>query len=133
MEDWKLRLKEARERAGLNKTEFAKLAKVSNATVTDWEKPVEDGGIQEISGVRLSQICKVLNVTPDWLLHGTEAPAMKEPIYSDVLSEGEAELLLVYRVAVAADKAFLLGVADAIRRRMIIEGTWKDSQLAARA
>ena len=52
---------------------------------------------------------------------------------SEELSHGEAELLLVYRFAADADKTFLLGVADAIRRRMIIEGTWNGPQLAARA
>jgi transcriptional regulator with XRE-family HTH domain len=133
MEEWKLRLKEARERAGLNKTEFAKMAKVSNATVTDWEKAAEDGGIREISGIRLSQICKVLDVTPDWLLYGTDSSAAKKSEPPDTLSEGEAELLLVYRAAVDADKTFLLGVADAIRRRMIVEGTWDGPKLAARA
>ena len=133
MNDWKLRLKTARETAGLNKTEFAKLAKVSNATVTDWEKPAEDGGIQEISGIRLSQICRVLNVTPAWLLHGIEAAAIKNLRQSDALTEGEAEVLFVCSAAADADKAFLLGVADAIRRRMIIEGTWQGSQLASRA
>lgn len=70
MEEWKQRLKAAREQAGLNKSSFAKLVDVSNPTVTDWEKSVDNGGIREISGVRLSKVCQVLGIDPEWLLHG---------------------------------------------------------------
>lgn len=70
MEDWKSRLKMAREVVGLNKTQFAKLVGVSNPTVTDWEKSTDDGGIKEITGVRLTKICAVLNIDPNWLLYG---------------------------------------------------------------
>lgn len=49
------------------------------------------------------------------------------------LSQGEDELLLVYRMAADADKAFLIGVADAIRRRMVVEGTWKGQKLSTRS
>lgn len=73
MEQWKLRLKAAREAKGLNKTEFAKAVRASNATVTDWEKSVADGGIQVISGVRLTKVCEVLAVDAAWLLHGKGA------------------------------------------------------------
>lgn len=133
MDDWKLRLRRAREAKQLKKTTFAKLVGVSNATATDWEKLVEDGGIHEISAIRLSQVCKVLNVSPDWLLHGTEPTPSKSAQLSDKLSQDEAELLLVYRLAADPDKAFLLGAANAIKHRMIIAGTWEGPQLAARA
>lgn len=73
MEEWKKRLKAAREAAGLNKTAFAKAIGVSNPTVTDWEKSVDSGGIQEIAGVRLTKICEVLNISPGQLLHGRDA------------------------------------------------------------
>jgi phage repressor protein C with HTH and peptisase S24 domain len=72
MEEWKIRLRQAREAKGLNKTAFARLVEVSNPTVTDWEKAVEDGGIQEIAGHRLAKICSVLGVTPGWILDGQE-------------------------------------------------------------
>ena len=73
MEDWKYRLKMAREVVGLNKTQFAKLVGVSNPTVTDWEKSADDGGIKEIAGVRLTKICEVLKLDPHWLLYGATA------------------------------------------------------------
>jgi transcriptional regulator with XRE-family HTH domain len=51
----------------------------------------------------------------------------------DAAAPGEEDLVLVYRMAADPDKAFLLGVADAIRRRMIVEGTWEGPKIAARA
>ena len=76
MEHWKQRLMQAREAKGLNKTEFAKAVRVSNPTVTDWEKSVADGGIKEISGIRLTKVCEVLGIDATWLLHGKgQAPA----------------------------------------------------------
>lgn len=74
MEEWKQRLKSARLAKGLNKTKFAKAVGVSNPTVTDWEKSAGDGGIKELSGLNLTKVCQVLDVTPGWLLHGEEAP-----------------------------------------------------------
>lgn len=78
MEEWKLRLKQAREAKGLSKSDFAKAVRISAPTATDWEKSVADGGIKEISGVRLAKACEVLGVDSAWLLHGkgdTPAPA----------------------------------------------------------
>jgi phage repressor protein C with HTH and peptisase S24 domain len=72
MEEWKLRLKTAREAKSFKKTAFAKLVGVSNATATDWEKASGDGGIKEITGPRLTKICEVLEITPRWLLSGIE-------------------------------------------------------------
>lgn len=81
---WKARLKDARLEAKLNKTEFKNLVGVSAATVTDWEKSVESGGIERISGDNLTKACQVLGVRAEWLLngtlpklpwHGVEAPA----------------------------------------------------------
>lgn len=70
MEDWKHRLREAREAKGFKKTAFALAVGVSNATVTDWEKSVDAGGIKEISGPKLTKVCEVLGVDPHWLLDG---------------------------------------------------------------
>ena len=83
MEEWKKRLKLAREAAGLNKTQFANLVGVSNPTVTDWEKSVNDGGIKEIAGVRLAKICAVLTIDLNWLLHGRPAHGAITAIHPD--------------------------------------------------
>ena len=79
MEEWKQRLRQAREAKGLNKTEFARAVGVSNPTVTDWEKSVADGGIKEISGVKLTKAAEVLGVSPAWLLHGVEVYGEPRP------------------------------------------------------
>ena len=79
MEEWKQRLRQAREAKGLNKTEFAKAVGVSNPTVTDWEKSVADGGIKEISGVKLTKAADVLGVSPSWLLQGVEVYGEPRP------------------------------------------------------
>ncbi|WP_306393423.1 LexA family transcriptional regulator [Telluria beijingensis] len=70
MEQWKLRLAEARAAKGLSKSDFAKAVRISPPTATDWEKSVADGGIKEISGIRLTKVCEVLGIDPMWLLHG---------------------------------------------------------------
>lgn len=70
MNDWKQRLSHARKEKGLNKTEFAKAVGVSNPTVTDWEKSIEDGGINEISAGNLAKAAAVLNVDSNWILLG---------------------------------------------------------------
>ena len=59
--------------------------------------------------------------------------AAAPPDEKGAAAPGEEELVLVYRMAADADKTFLLGVADAIRRRMIVEGTWEGQKLSARA
>lgn len=75
-EEWKTRLRTTRQALGLSKTDFAieirKIIKVSNPTVTDWEKSIADGGIKELSAPRLLAICDVLKVSPHWLIYGHE-------------------------------------------------------------
>ena len=98
MEDWKRRLKSAREAAGLNKTKFAIAVGVSNPTVTDWEKSTHDGGIIEITGPRLTKICEVLNISPRWLLYGeagTPAPQL-QIVAIPVPDERPARLILAH-------------------------------------
>jgi phage repressor protein C with HTH and peptisase S24 domain len=73
MEEWKQRLRSAREAKGLSKTAFAKAVGVSNPTATDWEKSTEDGGIKEISGPKLTKVSEVLGVDPHWLIDGRTA------------------------------------------------------------
>lgn len=78
MNDWKLRLKQARENKELNKSGFAKRVGVSNATVTDWEKGIGEGGIKELSGSSLAKIYEVLGVDLYWLLSGKQ-PSRQSP------------------------------------------------------
>lgn len=88
MEEWKYRLRNSREAKGLSKTAFAKAVGVSNPTVTDWEKSVESGGIREISGVKLMKVAQVLEVDPDWLLHGARHQNLEQGATSAEAPQG---------------------------------------------
>lgn len=145
MEEWKQRLRQARQAKGLNKTKFANLVKVSNPTVTDWEKSVADGGIKEIAGGNLTKICAVLDVAPQWLMHGGEGgPAAEHTsaVNESVASYGnppdkreqenrlaeslklrvetaeELRLLTVYRLANDDGRLAIDTVVEQVRRRL---------------
>lgn len=91
---WQNRLTQAREQAGMQKTDFAKACGVSTATTTDWE----NGEIKSLSAEKLLTICDVLDISPFWLMRGT-APNF---------SPEELELLDCFRTASPEGKAFLL-------------------------
>lgn len=93
MEQWKQRLTQARIAKGLSKTALARAAEVSNATITDWEKSVETGGIKEISGPNLARICRILEVDPMWLMQGSGSAGATPPA-SHSVSDEELQRLL---------------------------------------
>jgi len=123
MEQWKQRLKVAREAKGLNKTEFSKLVGVSNPTVTDWEKSVDSGGIQEITGPKLARVCQVLGITVDQLYSGKEAPPAEPPGLPDSLrltieTAEEMRVLTAYRIADKLGRRAFDATTDAVLERM---------------
>lgn len=63
---WNARLKAARIKKGITKSELAKQARVSAPTVTDWE----NGQIKKIDGENLLRVCSALSVSPTWLILG---------------------------------------------------------------
>lgn len=109
MDDWKTRLTQARKARGLNKTEFARLTEVSNPTITDWEKPVELGGIKDVSAPKLMRICEVLEIDLWWLMTG------KERAFGGGLAENELHLLSVYRMADEDGRALFEMAAAQVR------------------
>lgn len=73
--NWNKRLKAARERRGMTKSDFAKAVGVSAPTVTDWES----GEIKKIDGENLLRACRVLATDPSWIMFGEEnEEALKE-------------------------------------------------------
>lgn len=134
MEEWKQRLRLKREEKQMTKTAFAAAVGVSNATATDWEKSVDEGGIKEISGPRLTKISEVLGVDPRWLLHGRPSKAgeddvgrkgaiEKAPQASDDRTAEEmlrraVELIETYRLAGPTDRQRLDLVVREIRRKL---------------
>ncbi len=68
--NWNQRLAQARTEKNIKKTDLAKLVGVSPATVTQWEA----GTTKELKGENLTTVCRVLGVSPSWLLYGKEDP-----------------------------------------------------------
>ena len=117
MEDWKQRLRKARENKGLSKTAFAAAVGISNATATDWEKSIDAGGIKEISGPKLTKASEVLGVDPYWLLHGkmgaTQRQSANEAVapspdrgaeLADQMLRTVVEMVETYRLASPTDR-----------------------------
>ena len=74
IKDFPQRLKEARENAGLNQSEFARLMNVTRAAVSKWEKP----STQDMSAVNLAKAANTLGLSLDHLMLGREtAPAIR--------------------------------------------------------
>lgn len=65
MTTWNQRLTEARIRKGFNKAELARGIGVSGATITDWES-----GKFKPRGENLLRLCRVLQISSQWLLSG---------------------------------------------------------------
>ena len=63
---WYDRLKQAREAKGLKKSHFSKERGVQPPTITEWER----GDTVAPSAANVMNICKVLNITPEWLMNG---------------------------------------------------------------
>ena len=132
MDDWKLRLRRAREAKQLNKTTFAKLVGVSNATVTDWEKRVDEGGIKELSAPSLAKIHEVLDVDLYWLLTGRGAenvPSVEHRIREvesppdeavDDIFRQATEMLETYRLASPAGRERINVVVRDVRSGLAV-------------
>lgn len=127
MEAWKIRLKQAREAKGLKKTAFAAAMGVAPATVTDWEKSVEDGGIKEVTGPNLTKMCEVLDITAQWLLNAAgEKPASspelaQKPQPKTLRGPDEAYLIATFRAFPPKERKIVLSDirdrAEAIERQ----------------
>lgn len=139
------RLREVMDELGIEKPrELAEFCGVSEGLVSQWFS-----GTTKLGPKPLRALART-HFNLDWIVEGrlpkyrigphrtsgggidhvaTPSPQVRNEL--EKLSHGEADLLLVYRLAADADKTFLLGVADAIRRRMIVEGTWEGPKLAA--
>ena len=122
MEQWKQRLKHAREAKGLNKTEFRKLVGVSSPTVSDWEKSVDTGGIKEITGPKLVKVCQVLGITADYLYSGQEAPRqpsqLADSLRLTIETAEELRVLTAYRIADKIGRSTFDSATDIILERM---------------
>lgn len=66
---WNDRLRQARDKAGISNTEIAKACKVKPASVTGWMS----GDTVNIEAQNLLAACKLLGVSPFWVMLGEES------------------------------------------------------------
>ena len=96
----------------ITQKEFAKRTGIPETTVSDWKKKKTNPTAEKIL-----IICKVLDVTPEWLLSGVEMHGTRSNpasiIAVDVRTEA-GQLLETYNSCDAAMQARILGYAQAI-------------------
>lgn len=82
MNNFPKRLKEARQKAGLNQTELARAMNVTRAAVCKWEKP----DTRDLSAVNLARAAKALGLSLDELMLGREhTPTLRLPLMKQAL------------------------------------------------
>ncbi len=98
----------------LTQKEFARRTGIPETTVSDWKKKRTNPAAEKIL-----IICKVLNVTPEWLLSGVEARGTRSNpatiIAIDTATE-VGELVAVYNSCDTVTQARILGYAQAMGR-----------------
>ena len=109
---WNNRITLARERLGINKSEFARRVGVSTATTADWES----GVIKMIDGMNLVKVASILKVTPEWLITGSGEEKNDADINSVVV-----EFAWVYRNATAEGKSFLRNTVKVAAQTFVAE------------
>lgn len=100
----------------ITQKEFSKRTGIPETTVSDWKKKKTNPTAEKIL-----IICKVLDVTPEWLLSGVEThgtrsnPAKIIAVHTDT---EVGELVEVFNSCDAARQARILGYAQAIGKMM---------------
>ena len=97
---------------GITQKEFAIRCGIPETTVSDWKKKKTNPTAEKIL-----VICKVLDVTPEWLLSGVETHGtrgnMAKIIAVDIRTEA-GELLELFNSCDAAMQSRILGFAQAL-------------------
>lgn len=104
MKTWHMRLKSAREEAGLRPTDIAKEVGVSNATVSDWES----GEIKKLEGENLLKVCNFLNISPNWLIFG------KGDMVQSALTDDDLHALKINRMLGAKERRAWYRAGDSL-------------------
>ncbi|KQV78490.1 hypothetical protein ASD15_22010 [Massilia sp. Root351] len=104
---WFERLSVAREAKGFKKAHFAKAIGVKPPTITEWER----GDTAAPSATNVMNICKVLNITPEWLMSGASQGAEGIPLKTYFGSNSEiAEAVSLMEQMPAYELAQALGI-----------------------
>jgi transcriptional regulator with XRE-family HTH domain len=100
----------------ITQKEFSKRTGIPETTVSDWKKKKTNPTAEKIL-----VICKVLNVTPEWLLSGVETHGTRSNpskiIAVDATTEA-GELIELFNSSDAATQARILGYAQALGKIM---------------
>ena len=96
----------------MTQKEFAKLTGIPETTISDWKKKKTNPTAEKIL-----IICKVLNVTPEWLLSGVEHHGTRSNTPSIIAVEKNTDagvLIEIYNSCDSVMQARILGYAQAI-------------------
>lgn len=113
-----VRIRTARVRAGLSQQELARLVGVSRTAVSNWESSAR---VARPSSERLEIICRLTNVSWEWLatgrgevsLKGHDTQALDAELVNDLI---ERKLLAAFRLAEDEVKKALLILAESRAR-----------------
>lgn len=118
---WQKKIKAARERLGIGKSELALMIGVSPSAITQWER--ESDATKNIDGANLVAVAKALQVTAEWIMgnddelpplsaverqEATERRALNDEL-RDLLraASEEVKLLTVHRLADTTNRRVL--------------------------
>ncbi len=100
----------------MTQKEFARRTGIPETTVSDWKKKRTNPTAEKIL-----VICKVLGVTPEWLLSGVETHGTRSNaatiIAVDATTEA-GELIAIYNSCDARMQARILGYAQALGKQV---------------
>ena len=100
----------------MTQKEFANKTGIPETTVSDWKKKKTNPTSEKIL-----IICKILGVTPEWLLSGVEVNGTRSNPASIIavdVGTDAGELLATYNSCDAAMQARILGYAQAMSKMM---------------
>ena len=104
------------EELNMTRKEFSKRTGIAESTISDWRKRHTNPTAEKIM-----IICKVLDVTPEWLLSGIEAQGNRgnpqKWIAIDCATES-GQLLTVFNSMDSRMQSRLLGYAEALHKMM---------------
>ena len=104
------------EELNMTQKEFSELTGIPQTTISDWRKKRTNPTAEKIL-----IICKVLNVTPEWLLSGIEPQGSRgnpQKWYVISAETESGELITAYNSMDSGLQARLLGYAQALSARM---------------
>lgn len=113
---WNDRLRQARDAAGVSNTDIAKACKVKPASVTGWMT----GDTVNIEAQNLLAACKLLNVSPFWVMLGGESGAEVDllPSTTQVPAFDLVRLITLYAQSSQAGQRFIMNAAESAEKKI---------------